>query len=131
MNANGIDYDIQIKSGQKNKDYLTISGHRLGRFKENFEEITKYLNNKTANIISVSYNKIDDESGRCHAYHVCYIDVEHLTKIAPNGWCKSGKTYEQIVSNGVVFSLRPSMSWQIWWKIPHELVEEAKKFEIT
>lgn len=55
VQINDDTFPLQIKSGkvQVKKNQLIISGHRLGRFKEDLTKITKYLNRNSANIISV------------------------------------------------------------------------------
>ena len=123
---------IQVKSGkvQPNKNRLVISGHRLGRFKGNFVKITDYLNSKTANFVSVPHRLIEDAQGRRHAYKLTYIDAEKLTGVNPGNWKKSGSVYEQTNGLGVEFSLRPSMSWQVWWYIPVDIVDETPEFTI-
>ncbi len=132
VKTNGKSHEIQIKSGQvkPKKRALIISGHRLGRFDGDMVEITKYLNDNKANIISVSYAKRDDEKGRHHQYCLRYIDIKLLTGISPDKWEKMGKQYCQKNSCGVLFSLRPKMSWQIWWEIPLELTEETEEFTV-
>ena len=130
IKTNEGEFPIQIKSGQEQKEYLVLSGHRLGRFGGDFEKITEYLNNNKANVISISYSKLDNSSGRHHNYHLRYIDVEDLTGISPNNWDESGRQYKQTNGKGVLFSLRPSMSWQIWWSVPLGLTKETGEFTV-
>ncbi|MFK7866047.1 MAG: hypothetical protein AB8B77_01245 [Alphaproteobacteria bacterium] len=127
VKPNGKAYDIQIKSGKVSKSGdLTLSGHRLGRFEGDLSRVTEYLNNNSANIIAVPYEQKDTDEGRQHIYQICYIDVAILTKINADHWVKKGKQYTQTNASGVVFSLRPSMSWQIWWKIPAKLIHKLE-----
>ena len=114
VRTNGETYLLQIKSGAIRGGFLTLSGHRLGRFNGNFRQITTYLNDVTADIISVPYRKVDDDDGRHHIYRIMYADAARLTGLRANGWAEHGRAWEQINRHGVVFSLRPSMSWQIW-----------------
>ncbi|MGR4001059.1 MAG: hypothetical protein OD811_04640 [Alphaproteobacteria bacterium] len=124
-------YPIQIKSGVITKDgMLQLSGQRLGRFDANFAMITRYLNANRANIVSIPYRQTDDEHGRKHIYRVCYIDIQHLTGLSTRRWKRHGKQHHQINDAGVHFSLRPSLSWQIWWKIPEDLLFCGKEFKI-
>lgn len=124
-------YSIQIKSGQWSKKYVTLSGHRLGRFNGDLHKMTHYLNRGVAaNIISIPYQKIDNEQGRTHVYEICYIPIEHLQGLDAQAWDKNGTQYEQTTAQGVVCSLRPKMSWQIWWKIPIALVERTREIRI-
>ena len=118
IRTNGEFHSIQIKAGSANKEHLIISGHRLGRFEGDFNKITDFLNSKKDNIISVPYNMTDDERGRLHHYKIAYIDVDIIQGIQKDKWLEQGRQYLQKNKRGVEFSLRPSMSWQIWWKIP-------------
>ena len=119
VQRNGAKELIQIKSGQVNrKGQLVLSGHRLGRFNADIAAITSYLNEKTASIISVSYKATEDNTGKHHLYELRYIDIETLKGISIQGWQPNGKNFEQVNPSGVLLSLRPSMSWQIWWHIP-------------
>ena len=123
VKTNGETHSIQIKSGQIRNSHLIISGNRLGRFEKDFKQITNFLNTKKDNIISIPYQVTDDEKGRTHHYKIAYIDVDLIRGIKQTKWEKKGKQYIQINTKGVEFSLRPSMSWQIWWKIPLSSIE--------
>ena len=95
----------------------------MGRFKGDFNKISKFLNQKEDSIISIPHHKVDDERGRIHSYQIAYIDVDRIKGIKENKWVKKGGQYIQVNKKGVEFSLRPSMSWQIWWKVPLSLIE--------
>lgn len=123
-------YPLQIKSGTIRGGYLTLSGHRLGRFEGDFEKITEYLNNNKSEILSVPYRKVDDDTGRHHIYQIIYVDSAYLRQLTYFSWEESGRTWEQTNLYGVIFSLRPSMSWQIWWKIPEKLLDRSPEFII-
>ena len=90
IRINGDEFPLQVKSGQVQvkKERLMISGHRLGRFNGCFKEMTEYLNKNSANIISVSYRQVDNDSGRHHYYHLRYIDIRYLTNIDTKKWEK-------------------------------------------
>ena len=118
VKTNGKVHSLQIKSGQIQGDYLILSGNRLGRFNGDFNKITGFLNNKKDNIISIPYTVVDDEKGRTHKYQLIYIDISVIAGIKKNKWKQKGTQYIQKNSKDVEFSLRPKMSWQIWWKIP-------------
>jgi len=130
VRTNGNRHPIQIKSGKfkKKSGNLELSGHRLGRFKGDFTRICGYLNAPVANIIAVPYRQVNDDTGRRHMYRICYIDSTVLTGLRANEWEKHGAQFHQINSHGVIFSLRPSLSWQIWWQIPGELYESTDEF---
>ncbi len=63
VRTNGVEYPIQIKSGQvKNEQrthggVLVLSGYRLTRFEGNFEKMTEFLNDLPAPIIAVPCKK--------------------------------------------------------------------------
>ena len=133
VRTNGIIHDIQIKSGKISKrepQQLIISGYRLGSYKGDFVAITKYLQSKTADFLSIPYEQLNGEHGRTHQYSVAYLDIEHLRDIDPNGWHKAGSRYHQSNESGILFTINPSMSWQIWWKIPVELANTTKPIVI-
>ena len=129
VRVNENEYPLQIKSGQvvmdreTQREVLVLSGHRLGRFEGDLSSITAYLNARDANIIAVPYRKIDDESGRKHVYQVSYVDIRILSGITAEGWEETGTRYEQANGDGVNFSIRQTMSWQVWWRIPIEHVQ--------
>jgi hypothetical protein len=115
--------EMQVKSGTIENGFLTLSGHRLGRFKGDFSAITDFLNQNSYLLISVPYYTKDCELGKSHIYQIFYIDGKIL-KI--NDWKKwvekkgksSGVSYCCMNEYGVILSIQPTMSWQIWWKIP-------------
>lgn len=130
VRTNGDLHPLQIKSGKVSAGKLALSGHRLGRFNGDLRRITDYLNANSANILTVPYEQIDDDNGRTHIYTVSYVDVHHLTGLQADKWVKRGASYKQMNSYGVEFSLSPSMSWQIWWRVPLGLVEESPSIRI-
>lgn len=130
VRTNRTKHLVQIKSGQIRDDKLILSGHRLGRFNGVMEQITEYLNEPSANIIAVPYRQLDGNKGRQHIYQVCYINMDFMTEIADTDWERKGKQWAQVNAYGVEFSLRPSMSWQIWWAIPCHLIEVTDEFII-
>lgn len=132
VSINTTDYKLQIKSGSVDKklDLLVISGYRLGRFGGDLGKISQFLNTGRANIISTPYEQVNDDTGRKHIYTLCYIDSKYLQGVDPKNWQQKGKQWLQNNNHGVEFSLRPAMSWQIWWKIPMLLVDQARKIQI-
>ena len=130
VRTNGDTYPLQIKSGAIRGGFLTLSGHRLGRFDGDLGLITDYLNANSAEIISVPYRKIDDDNGRRHIYRMVYANVEHLTGLNVADWEQIGAAWTQTNEHGVQFSLRPSMSWQIWWRIPEGLLDLGNEIVI-
>lgn len=130
VRTNGDMHLLQVKSGKVAGGKLTLSGHRLGRFNGDLRRITDYLNANSANILTVPYEKTDDANGITHAYTVSYVDVHHLTGLRADKWEKVGASYKQTNADGVEFTLSPSMSWQVWWRIPLSLVEESPTISI-
>ena len=131
VRTNGEEHPIQIKSGTIQKNRLVISGHRLGKFEGDLREISAYLNRATAHILAIPYQQTNDDLGRHHQYRICSVPVWVLHQVNKDGWEKKGKQYIQISKEGIEYSLRPSMSWQIWWKIPIELITVEKTLHIT
>lgn len=126
VTRNGMKYPIQIKSGKiegKKEKKIVLSGYRLGRFEDNFDAITEYLKSKAANFIAVPYEAIENDAGKTHRYRLAYLGKEALADIDPNRWARVRKRFHQTNNAGVMFDIMPTMSWQIWWKIPIELVD--------
>ena len=130
VRTNGDTHLLQIKSGEIKAKRLVLSGHRLGRFGGNLQRISEYLNNNDAQIISVPYRKVDDDAGRHHIYSIVYADVRLLTGLRANAWQAHGKSWRQTNEHGVLFTLSPSMSWQIWWRIPENLLEQGTEIVV-
>ncbi len=130
VRTNGDMHPIQVKSGKVAGGKLTLSGHRLGRFNGDLRRITDYLNANSANILAVPYEKTDDANGITHVYTVSYVDVQRLTGLRADKWKKVGASYKQTNAHGVEFTLSPSMSWQVWWRVPLSLVEESPTISI-
>ncbi|MXX50042.1 MAG: hypothetical protein F4Z39_03175 [Chloroflexi bacterium] len=126
-------HNLQIKSGKvaKRNRSLTLSGHRLGRFKGDLAAISRYLNDSPGQLLSVPYEKIDDEAGRKHVYQIVYVNSRVMGALNGNAWAKKGAAWAQTNRFGVEFSLRPSMSWQIWWTIPDRHLDKSQKFIIV
>lgn len=126
----GHSYPLEIKSGKirPNLGKLEISGHRLGRFKGDMYEISDYLNSKSSDIIAVPCRRIDDKHGRRYEYTIHYVDLKYIRSISPSEWRQPTKSkYTQVNQYGVEFSLHPTMSWQIWWRIPLKLIESESE----
>lgn len=125
-------HDIQVKSGVVKKDILTLSGHRLGRFKGDIEKITDFLNSSTYNLLAVPYKKHEDKKGVQHIYQILYTNTDILKLDNYKDWKeikgkKGGVSYKATNKYGVELSLSPSMSWQIWWEIPLSVIPEENK----
>lgn len=99
-----------------------------GWFRAAFSKITDYLNGRTACIISVAYENREDSQGHHHIYRLYYIEPMLLHGIVAEGWEAKGKQYRQMNSHDVEFSLRPSMSWQIWRTISVDQPAEVFDF---
>ena len=113
--------DIQIKSGKIEKEKIVVSGHRTGRFKEDLNEIKKFLNSSRYDTFLIPYREEENELGKRFIYQIFYAD-SNIFKI-DNDWEqkdseKGTKTFFTQNSKGVKIFLRPSMSWQIWYEIP-------------
>ena len=117
---------IQIKSGQVKNNNIVISGHRLGRFKGNFKEITDFINSNDYLIISVPYYSTLDEHGKKHCYQLIYFPCEWLKVDNYENW----KDNQHTNNNGVIMNIHPSMSWQIWWQIPMDIIPSENKSRV-
>ena len=138
VRVNGEIYPLQIKSGEikqikfgdERKPYLVLSGHRMTRFKGDFRAITEYLNEDRADFLSVPYRKVDDDTGRHHVYQIVYVEGMYLRQLNLDQWEKVGASWKQINPYNVIFTVTPSMSWQVWWRIPLSLVHRSEEFSI-
>ena len=135
VETNGKQHFLELKSGtvtgKGSAKALTLSGHRLGRFDEDLFKISDYLNTSDSQIISVPYRRVDNKVGRSHYYRVTYINADILKGVSGADWVKSGKQFKATNISGVELSLRPKMSWQVWWKIPYSLVVEKDEFNVA
>ncbi len=124
------EHALQIKSGKivncktVGEDVLEISGHRLGRFEEDLDDISNYLNARRADYLCVPYRPENNKDGKFHKYTVAYIPSSVLAGVKPEAWRKKGKSsLYQIGEEQVAYTLQPKMSWQIWWRVPTKLVQ--------
>ena len=138
VSVNGEIYPLQVKSGEikqvksgnERKSHLVLSGHRMTRFKSDFRAITEYLNEERADFLSIPYRKVDDDAGRHHIYQIVYVEGIYLRQLTPDQWERVGASWKQINPYGVIFTVSPSMSWQVWWRIPLSLVDRSAEFII-
>lgn len=128
--VSGRKFNLQIKSGRVKAKRLVLSGYRLTRFEGSLPEISNYLNSIDTEVLSVPCNQVDDDEGRRFVYQIVYVQREYLRGLRAADWTKKGKSYKQENEFGVEFTLSPSMSWQIWWRIPVELLTETHEFSI-
>ncbi len=109
VRTNGHRHCLHVKSGQirNNRELgcpvIEISGHRLTRFGGDLTRITDFLRNADGHILTVPYRQVDGATGRKRLCQVAHID--------------SRQSFRQRNQYAVAFSLRPTMSWQIWWQI--------------
>jgi hypothetical protein len=125
-------YPLQVKSGKIEDGTLVLSGHRLTRFKGNLEKITDFLNASSYSLIAVPYKTHEDENGRKHIYQIFYLDTDMLKLDDHEQWeevsgKKGGVSYRATNNIGVELQIIPSMSWQVWWKIPISEIHQDKK----
>lgn len=137
VSANGEIHLLEIKSGKpvfqgSEREAVDISGHRLGRFHGDLRDITNYLRQKSSQILAVPGSRVDDERGRTHHYQVSYLDPETFKPENDISlWTKKGTMFHQTNRHGTVISLRPSMSWQVWWRVPIGLFTRERILEIN
>ena len=132
-NGHDIDADIiindthhlQVKAGKITKDTLVLSGHRLGRFKGDFEQIIKFLNQSNYVVVAVPYHRVDDDKGITHIYRLFYI-APKIFKVEGSFEPYKG-SYRYVNKYDVTMHIRPSMSWQIWWEIPIKHLNNVEK----
>lgn len=130
-------FKISVKSGtiKKNKqkqERLVISGHRLGRFEGNLDLISEFLNSNEYLLISVPYFTTESENGKQHSYQLIYMNADILKpSIWQTKYSKKNKDkisqYYSINELNVLCSVNPSMSWQVWWEIPMQIIKNENK----
>ena len=120
----------KIKSGNQRKPHLVLSGHRMSRFNGDFKAITEYLNEDRADFLSIPYRRVEDDTGRHHIYQIVYVEGIYLRQLNPDQWEKIGASWRQVNPYNVIFTVSPSMSWQVWWRIPMSLVTYLPEFVI-
>ncbi len=126
---NGHVIPLQVKSGRERpRGKISLSGHRLGRFSGDVDEMSAYLNRPdAADIILLAYQRVDGEMGRRHIYKVGYLPIEML-RVVPENWLKSvspkgAVTYRQINQRSIHMRIVERLSWQVWWEVPISLIE--------
>lgn len=125
IDKSGKTNDIQIKSGKITKNKITVSGHRTGRFKGDLKKITDFLNNNKYDSFIIPHRISQDEYGKKFIYQIFYISAE-IFKI-DSEWINDGKKFITHNSWGVKFLLQPTMSWQIWWEIPLNVITDKTR----
>ena len=76
------------------------------------------------------HRKVDDDTGRHHIYQIVYIQGGYLRGLNLTQWEEVGSSWKQINPHGVIFTVSPSMSWQVWWRIPLSIVNHSPEFII-
>ena len=82
---------------------------------EDFIEINKFLSEVETVIISVPTRK--------KTFDYLIYEIEPSLLKPSKEWEKKGKSFYQVNSNNVRLSISPSMSWQIWWRIPLDILD--------
>jgi hypothetical protein len=143
---------VSVKSGQWNKaeDALSISGPRTqsvvassggGSTLQIWQSgggarLVEHLNSADSEIVIFAASKPRNASFPDRIiYDICclkpdlfeYPDVEDWECVRS---ASGSYTFRAVLSSGVIISVRPSMSWQIWWEIPRRAVRLLRRMEI-
>lgn len=138
---------LSVKSGQvssvKDEYYLNISGSRLQSAIEDAEEknhtdnwlvhgdsIIEHIENiqKKSPVLSVASEK--DAYG--FTYRMSIIKPKLLTTLPnANEWEKRGNAFFTQNKDGVIATIKPSLSWQIWWTIPVKKILLIDKIRVN
>ena len=138
-NKAGADFDIihagtiekvSVKSGTwKNKETLLhVHGNRLTSHDEDLGRITEFLvQNRSDVTLSTPEVSVKIGAEVILGYELVYIPKEAFVyPTNPHDWVRkigrTGKaTYHWKASSGFQATIHPTMSWQVWWKIPRSL----------
>ena len=125
---------LSIKSGTAEARTQTIhlSGHRLSRAKEDMNTINRLLREMVSDVV-VCF--VHNEGHRC--YECLYIDAEvfvypqYATEWTAQMGAKQGKVAQYVYRSpaGLVSTIKPAMSWQIWWTIPRQLCRQGPRID--
>tara|TARA_B100001093_G_C26835943_1_gene1018352 strand:- start:512 stop:1069 length:558 start_codon:yes stop_codon:yes gene_type:complete len=117
--------NLSVKSGvlKPHKNEILISGHRLTRFKHDFDKITDYLNSSTETLCI--YNP--DERSENPKYSIALIKKEKFSGLNRTEWLSNGKNFTQTNHFDVKFKIQKSMSDQVWWQVPTSQLEIDKE----
>jgi len=53
---------------------MTVSGHRTGRFKEDLDKITEFLNSNKYDTFLIPYREEENKLGKRFIYQIFYAD---------------------------------------------------------
>lgn len=96
-----------------------------------------HLNNEHRQIVSFAAAKPHDASFPSNiVYDICCLKPDIFEYPNSSEWdVRTGSggaaTVECTLPSGVIVTLRPSMSYQIWWKIPAKAVTRLRKISIV
>lgn len=112
---------LSIKSGKDLGQMLQVSGHRLSQARENLNRINTLLCQRVSDVVLCFVHHKE-----LRHYACWYIDAsvfrypQTAQAWTPKVSNKNGTTSEWHYTSpaGLQCSLKPAMSWQIWWTIP-------------
>lgn len=139
---NGQEEHWQIKSGKLKPDktpkYLVLSGHRMqGRLKDCKTEddvalaMSTFLNAIKYRTFSLAHVFHENGEGPRHEYTIynfhpdiykCRVEDWDIQRHPKGGWNGTN-----INEHGVETSLRATMSSQLWWRIPLDILPDPQK----
>ena len=125
---------LSVKSGTIQGNILLVSGHRMTTAKGDLNKINDILGSNVSDVVvCFVYSKANK------SYQIVYVDATVF--VYPNlasMWEskmseKTGKIVRYIwtAPNGLVAEVTPSMSWQVWWKIPMTLCRNGSLIKVT
>jgi hypothetical protein len=123
---------LSIKSGTSGKgkyrDMLSVSGHRLTRAQGDLNTISTYLRELIPDVMLCFVH-----NATLRHYECLYIDAAvFLYPTDARQWVpqmgeKRGKVSQYLFTSpgGLIVSVKPPLSWQVWWTIPRKLCRQG------
>jgi hypothetical protein len=127
-----VPLELSVKSGTplkgKNREMLEISGHRLTRAGGNMHIINQLLRALISDVVLCFVHHASRRQYEC-----LYIDAAvFVYPLDAGGWEpkmgeKRGRISQYVFRSpgGLVSTIKPPMSWQIWWNIPRSLCRQG------
>lgn len=146
--SDGRTYQFSIKSGRErtakgtDTSFIDVSGSRLQSklgvtseglpaariWESSGQSLVDWLNNHHKDFIVLMAPSVKEDG--VITYEIRYVSPELFSYPDASAWVQKGAELRATLASGIEVSLRPTMSWQIWWKIPKEATRLIKRISI-